>query len=219
MTNAVDDAIQAALQVVLSNVSRQSKLDALVSALKPGCDRQRIQHFLRRRRTFNDILFFVNTHRPDRAMLPLHIRNHIRHLMHNPLLQNHPHPLSVEILHSEVWMMQLPDMLQYVIRRINADISMFQWVLFNREKARQMEDVYREHAQTITFWKNAFVIGYEYLGMGHVQVIAYDAKHDVFFKFREGGSNGYDREYNFRKVICLTYDSIQEASWKELMME
>lgn len=49
--------------------------------------------------------------------------------------------------------------------------------------------------------KNVFDIAFRYLGMGHIEVVSCDLESHLLFKRRDGGSNGYDREDNYKNVI------------------
>lgn len=42
---------------------------------------------------------------------------------------------------------------------------------------------------------------YEYAGMGHIKCFAYDLSNGMIFYYGGGGSNGWDRELNYKKII------------------
>lgn len=48
---------------------------------------------------------------------------------------------------------------------------------------------------------SVFDIAYRYEGMGHVTVISCDLNNHLLFERRDGGSNGYDREDNYKALL------------------
>tara|TARA_Y100000389_G_scaffold44558_1_gene39264 strand:- start:531 stop:1121 length:591 start_codon:yes stop_codon:yes gene_type:complete len=46
-----------------------------------------------------------------------------------------------------------------------------------------------------------FDIGYQYMGMGHIKMISCDLNNHLLFYRPDGGSNGYDREDNLKKLL------------------
>lgn len=54
------------------------------------------------------------------------------------------------------------------------------------------------------FYKNFIYIGHTYYGMGHIKCIGLDKNTGKLFIRMDGGSNGYDREYNHKSN--LQYD-------------
>ena len=48
---------------------------------------------------------------------------------------------------------------------------------------------------------DVFDIGYKYEGMGHITMLSSDLKSHLLFYRPDGGSNGYDREYNLNMLI------------------
>lgn len=218
--------IQQALQVVLSGTSRCTKVAAIQNVV--ACDPKCVDTFFKTRRSFNDILAFVSAHHPNRPDLPLNIRNHIRHLCFNPFLCKDT--LSLEIQQNEDWMRELPDMLQYVLIRMHSDqsICISEWTLGERKSCVDLVDSYRKYLQKIpqtlshpkndNVWDFSHVIGTKYIGMGHFEVMAYDSQNKHFFTFREGGSNGYDREHAFHEAATLTSTQYQITEWNELLI-
>ena len=49
--------------------------------------------------------------------------------------------------------------------------------------------------------RNVFNIAYRYEGMGWVEVLSCDLESHLLFLRKDGGSNGWDREANFKDVI------------------
>jgi len=50
---------------------------------------------------------------------------------------------------------------------------------------------------------------YTYAGMGHITVLSYDPVTRHVFTSMDGGSNGYDREYNHKARIALDMDAVE----------
>jgi hypothetical protein len=48
---------------------------------------------------------------------------------------------------------------------------------------------------------NVFDIGYKYSGMGYIDVLSCDLTNHLLFYRLDGGSNDYDRQYNFNELI------------------
>ena len=46
-----------------------------------------------------------------------------------------------------------------------------------------------------------FDFGYRYVGMGHIEVISCDLSNHLLFFRDDGGSNGYDREDNYQRLL------------------
>ena len=53
--------------------------------------------------------------------------------------------------------------------------------------------------------KNVFDIGYRYLGMGHIEMLSCNLYNHLLFYRRDGGSSGYDCEYNYKKLLEFNY--------------
>jgi hypothetical protein len=67
-----------------------------------------------------------------------------------------------------------------------------------------------------------FDFGYRYLGMGHIEMISCDLSNHLLFKRNDGGSNGYDREDNYQKL--LKYNSgdkkfLYFTQWKDSIIK
>ena len=97
----------------------------------------------------------------------------------------------------------IPDSLNRNIKLIyqllgdeNKEIYIGDWTLMSINEAIKIYKNYCEHKQS-----NIFDIGYRYIGMGHIEVISCDLSSHLLFYRPDGGSNGLDREYNFKKVI------------------
>jgi hypothetical protein len=76
------------------------------------------------------------------------------------------------------------------------EIYLGEWTILSLATALDMYKDYCDNGQN-----NVFDIGYKYEGMGHVTVISCDLKSHLLFYRSGGGSNGYDREANYKNII------------------
>ena len=64
--------------------------------------------------------------------------------------------------------------------------------------------------------RDIFDIGYKYMGMGHITVLACDLNDHLLFYRPDGGSNGYDRENNLNNLIkygATDYEKFYFYKW------
>ena len=83
-----------------------------------------------------------------------------------------------------------------ILNNPNKEIYINEWTLLSVNKALNNYNEYCEHGQT-----TVFDIGFKYEGMGHLTVISCDLENNLLFFRPDGGSNGYDRAINFKKLI------------------
>jgi len=76
------------------------------------------------------------------------------------------------------------------------EIYIGEWTLMSINEAVKIYKNYCLHGQN-----KIFDIGYRYMGMGHIEMISCDLDTHLLFYRPDGGSNGLDREVNFKKVI------------------
>lgn len=76
------------------------------------------------------------------------------------------------------------------------EIYVGNWTIMSLKKSLEIYNSYCNNGQF-----NVFDIGYRYLGMGHIELISCDLTTHLLFYRRDGGSNGYDRDNNFKKLI------------------
>ena len=85
------------------------------------------------------------------------------------------------------------------------------WIFLSLDEAMEKFNAKVEDGQ-----KNVFDIAFRYLGMGHIEVVSCDLESHLLFKRRDGGSNGYDRNDNYKKVIengSKNSDKFYFSSW------
>jgi len=76
-----------------------------------------------------------------------------------------------------------------------------EWTLLSQDKALADYQGYVADGQ-----HRVFDIAYRYLGMGHIQCLACDLQTHNLFYHRDGGSNGYDREYHYKQMLEFAGD-------------
>jgi len=76
------------------------------------------------------------------------------------------------------------------------EIYINNWTIMSLDQAMEVYNEYCKNGR-----EDVFDIGYVYLGMGHIGIIACDLNTHLLYYHRGGGSNGYDREENFQEVI------------------
>ena len=94
--------------------------------------------------------------------------------------------------------------------RLNRNIKLIYQLLGDNEKEIYIGDwTLMSINEAIKIYKNyclngqnkIFDIGYRYMGMGHIEMISCDLDTHLLFYRPDGGSNGWDREDNFKKVL------------------
>ena len=70
------------------------------------------------------------------------------------------------------------------------------WTIMSLNEALEHYKVICAKGQT-----NVFDIGYRYEGMGYISVLSCDLTNHLLFYRPDGGSNDYDRQYNFNELI------------------
>ena len=62
-----------------------------------------------------------------------------------------------------------------------------------------------------------FDIGYKYNGLGHIKVLSCNLYNHLFFLRNDGGSNGYDCEYNYKNIINFDYKKYEYYYFNEII--
>ena len=70
------------------------------------------------------------------------------------------------------------------------------WTIMSLNEALERYKVICAKGQT-----NVFDIGYKYDGMGYINVLSCDLTNHLLFYRPDGGSNDYDRQYNYNELI------------------
>ena len=102
----------------------------------------------------------------------------------------------------------------YIYSLINdesKEIYIKNWTFFNLKKSLQIYSDFCKNNQ-----KNVFDIAFKYEGLGHITVLSCDLETSLLFYRPDGGSNGLDREINYKNVIkngSNEYKKIYFSDW------
>ena len=102
-------------------------------------------------------------------------------------------------------------LIYFLLGNPNKEIYLGEWTIFAFNNALDLFRTKCKEGQ-----KDVFDIGFRYLGMGHIELVCCDLKTHLLFYRRDGGSNGYDRENNFKDVINKStdnYDKFYFSNW------
>ena len=87
-------------------------------------------------------------------------------------------------------------LLYKIIGNPKQEVYMGRWTIMSLESALKIYNDYLQNKQ-----KKVFDIAYEYVGMGHIRVLACDLTTNKLFYHVSGGANGWAREENFKEII------------------
>lgn len=91
------------------------------------------------------------------------------------------------------------------------EIYIGNWTIMSVNQCQKLYEDYCENNQT-----NVYDIGFKYMGMGHILVLSCDLESHLLFLRPDGGSNGYDRHYNYQNIIkngSKSYEKFTFSSW------
>ena len=234
------DTIAKICQIFLSPNSQYDKIKCIVRIIRSewGLDVEYdLKNLLKQTITLNQLLCFLRSYYA--VELPLFIRNHLRHLVHNRIITNAVNDTTVglEICYNyendTELLSALPGELSYVFQRINTceNIQLSSgWLIESRDRAKSILKNYQyeneNKGEHVHIWKQvglkhtSIIVAIRYIGMGHFEVIAFHVPSASFFVFREGGSNGFDQEDNFQHACQLTLDTIEKIDfWERISRE
>ena len=98
-----------------------------------------------------------------------------------------------------------------IIGNSKKELYIGEWTILSLEKASERYEAFCKDGQ-----KNVFDIGYRYMGMGHVEVVSCDLETHLLFYRPDGGSNGYDREANYKDIVkdgATKYNKFYFSKW------
>lgn len=101
-------------------------------------------------------------------------------------------------------------MFYQVVGDPDREIYINDWTIMSLNEAMKQYKDYCKNGQT-----NVFNIGYKYAGMGHVEVLSCNLYNHLLFKRGDGGSNGWDREYNYKKIINFNHKEYEYFYFNE----
>jgi hypothetical protein len=84
------------------------------------------------------------------------------------------------------------------------EIYIKEWTMMSLDEVLKRYNHYCSEGQ-----KNVFDIGYRYRGMGHIEVLSCNLYNHLLFYRMDGGSNGWDREANYKDVINFDYQKYE----------
>ena len=84
------------------------------------------------------------------------------------------------------------------------EIYIGEWTMMSLDEVLEKYNHYCSEGQ-----KNVFDIGYRYMGMGHIEVLSCNLYNHLLFYRMDGGSNGWDREANYKDIINFDYQKYE----------
>jgi|TARA_B110000858_G_C17461267_1_gene318548 hypothetical protein len=103
-------------------------------------------------------------------------------------------------------------MLYEIVGDPDIEIYVNDWTIMSLNEALAKYEHYKNDGQ-----ENIFDIAYVYCGMGHIDVLSCNLHNHLLFMRRDGGSNGWDREYNYLQAKNFDYRKYEYFyfnSWK-----
>jgi len=91
------------------------------------------------------------------------------------------------------------------------EIYIGEWTIMSLERVTEQYENYCNSGQ-----ERVFDIGFRYMGMGHIELIACDLETHLLFYHRGGGSNGWDREANYNEIVKYPdkeYEQFYFTNW------
>ena len=103
-------------------------------------------------------------------------------------------------------------LLYQIIGNPNKEVYINEWTILSLNEAIEKYKQKCEDGQT-----NVFDIAYRYDGVGWIKVISCNLHNHLFFIRSDGGSNGYDSEYNYRDIINFDYKKYEYYYFKDII--
>jgi len=99
-------------------------------------------------------------------------------------------------------------------RPANLQTQMFfeNMIFMSLDDIKKCSEMYEQESQT-----DFIDIAFQYEGMGHITVYSWHKVLNCYVSRPDGGSNGYERQYNFEKYIINKYTFPDECkyTWKQ----
>lgn len=89
----------------------------------------------------------------------------------------------------------------------STELYVGEWTIMSIAEMRRLREAYEADLQTLVT-----PFAHRYMGLGHVEVLAWNPEDRVVFRYQDGGSNGYDRQYNYSRVIKFSAADTQALS-------
>ena len=87
-----------------------------------------------------------------------------------------------------------------IVGEPDKEVYIGEWTFISLNEALSQYKQYCSDGQS-----NVFNIGYKYAGMGHIEVLSCNLYNHLLFIRMDGGSSGWDREYNYKKLLEFNY--------------
>ena len=96
----------------------------------------------------------------------------------------------------------------------NPDVEVYigEWTILSLNKALKLYEGFCKDGQVAVF-----DVGFQYYGLGHIRVLACDLENHLLFYRPDGGSNGWDREANYKKLINYDKNEYEYMYFTEWM--
>ena len=101
-------------------------------------------------------------------------------------------------------------LLYEIVGNPEVEIYIGEWTLMSLNEALEKYKQYCSDGQS-----TIFDIGFRYLGMGHIEVLSCNLYNHLLFYRRDGGSNGWDREANYKELIEFKYQKYEYLYFTE----
>ena len=89
----------------------------------------------------------------------------------------------------------------FIEKPYNREIYLKEWTIMSfKNIIERFETVLKDKIWVLD-------IGFRYMGLGYIKVIFYDPINKCYFFRYDGGSNGYDREANYNRLMNYKYDA------------
>lgn len=83
-----------------------------------------------------------------------------------------------------------------IMGELHKEVYLDEWTIMSVNESLTRYKKYCEEGQ-----KDVFDIAYAYMGLGHIRVISCDLSTHRLYTRPDGGSNGYDRDFNHETMI------------------
>lgn len=97
-----------------------------------------------------------------------------------------------------------------ILGNMETELYIGEWTIMNIERALEIYEEYKKNGRT-----NVYDFGFRYMGMGHIEIVSCNLDDYSIFFHPGGGSNGYDREDNFQKIVNGGPDNYPKVSFDE----
>ena len=101
-------------------------------------------------------------------------------------------------------------LIYYMLGNENKEIYLGEWTMMSVKTCLNYYKAKCKDGQ-----KDVFDFAFRYEGMGHIEVLSCDLKTHLLFTRYDGGSNGYEREDNYKNVIKTNTDDYKKIFFSD----